>query len=202
MKQHVNLMAKGLLFDEQVISWKPIAIPLALILGIGIMAGWYLWDLWRARISEEQIQQLTIQRQRLQQELEAYMSDIQSATQMQGVGPPTVDQQLAAVNHLLKSRVVWSSVLREVSLVVPEDVYLTRLETSEAKVPGPLLSKEGQGIRLVGFAPSHTPITSFMAAMERSAYFTDVALIYAQKGSEAGVSRVGFELVGYLQRQP
>jgi len=199
MKQRVNLMAKGLLFEEQAIPWKPIAIPLALILGIGIMAGWYLWDLWRARILEAQIQQLTLQTQRLQQEMAAYMSDIQSMTPLQGTGPPTLDQQLAAVDDLLKSRVLWSSVLREVSLVVPEGVYLTRLETTEAKSPGPLSNKEGKGIRFVGFAPSHTPITSFMAAMERSAYFTDVALIYTQKGSEAGVPRVGFELVGHLQ---
>lgn len=207
MRQHVNLMAKGLLFEEQVIPWKPIAIPLALILGIGMMTGWYLWDLWRVRILEAQIQQLAIQRQRLQQEMAAYMSDIQSVTQVQGAGPPTVDQQLAAVNHLLKSRVVWSDVLREVSLIVPEGVYLTRLETTESsapggsggKAPGPLSHKEGKGIRFVGFAPSHTPITSFMEAMERSPYFTDVALIYAQKGSEVGASRVGFELAGHLQ---
>src|SRR3989304_56479 len=171
MKQRVNLMAKGFLFEEQAIPWKPIAIPLALILGIGIMAGWYLWDLWKARILEAQIQQLTLQTQRLQQEMAAYMSDIQSMTPLQGTGPPTLDQQLAAVDDLLKSRVLWSSVLREVSLVVPEGVYLTRLETTESasggKSPGPLSNKEGKGIRFVGFAPSHTPITSFMAATQR-----------------------------------
>jgi Tfp pilus assembly protein PilN len=204
MRQHVNLIAKEFLFEEQVIPWRPLAMPLILLLGIGITVGWYLWDLRSVRVSEEEIQQLTHQRQRLQQEISAMTGEIQALTQSQGTPLPTLDQQLAAVQGLLKTRILWSSVLREVSLVVPDGIYLTRLETTEpaagGKTPGSLLGRGGKAIRFVGFARSHERVTSFMSALEESPRFTDVGLIYAQKGAAEDAAQVGFELVGYLQR--
>ena len=208
MRQHVNLIAKELFFEEQAIPWRPLVIPLALILGAGVMIGWYLLDLRKARDLEEGLRQVTVQRQRLQQEISAFTNDIQTLSQSQGTPPPMLDQQLAAVQGLLKTRILWSSVLRELSLVVPDGIYLTRLETTDSsalsgpggKAPGPLLGHGGIAIRFVGFARSHERVTSFISVLEQSAHFTDVGLVYAQKGAEGNVHQVGFELVGYLQR--
>jgi Tfp pilus assembly protein PilN len=198
MKQQVNLIAKELLFPEQVVSWRPIAIPLALVLYFGAIVGWYLLEQRNARTLEEQIQQLTLDRQRLQQEMHVITGEMRTATQLQSVEIPLIVGQLERVQSLFESRILWSDVLRRVSILVPTGVYFTRVETSDDKSGDTLSDRQRDGIHFVGFARSLALITYFMAEMEQSDYFTDVQLIYAKKDSDPSVSRIGFELVVYL----
>jgi Tfp pilus assembly protein PilN len=198
MKQQVNLIAKELLFPEQVVSWKPIGIHLVLVLYLGAIVGWYLWEQRNAKTLEEQIQQLTLDRQRLQQEMQVLTGEMGTATQMQNAEPPLIVRQLERVQGLYKSRILWSDVLRRVSILVPTGVYFTRVETSEDKGVETSSNRPRKGIHFVGFARSLALITYFMAEMEESDYFTDVQLVYAKKDSDPSVSRIGFELVAYL----
>ena len=198
MKQQVNLIAKELLFPEQVVSWRPIGIHLVLVLYFGAIVGWYLWEQRNAKTLEGQIQQLTLDRQRLQQEMQVLTGEMRMATQRQSVEPPLIVRQLERVQNLFESRILWSDVLRRISFLVPTGVYFTRVETSEDKGGETPSDRQRKRIHFVGFARSLSLITYFMAEMEQSDYFTDVQLIYAKKDTDPSASRIGFELVVYL----
>jgi Tfp pilus assembly protein PilN len=200
MRRQINLIAKEVLTPGEALDFRPAAIPLALIAVLAILTVWSGWDFWRAGRLEKRVRQLTDTRQALQTEIERLGGEIQSVTG-ERTALPIAERQIQAVNEMLRTRVLWSEVLRQVSFLVPQGVYLTQLETTQAAAPG-LLSREGdRGIRFVGFAQSHTTVSFFIAALEESSYFSDVALVYAEKGAGVDASRIGFELIGHLQRK-
>lgn len=109
-----------------------------------------------------------------------------------------IQQSLKEVEGLLHSRILWSEVLRQISLLVPRGVTLTRLEATEGGPPGLLSNPDARGLRFVGSARSHDQITFFIAALEQSRRFSDVSLVYAEKSPDLSPPGVGFELVGHL----
>ena len=201
MKQHVNLVAKDLLFHGEGIPWRPASLPLIVVLGFGAILGWYLWELRSERVLDVQIQYLTTDRARLQKEMQVLTNEISAATRLTSPEPSVLVQQLEAVRSLLKTRILWSEVLRHVSFLVPEGVYLTRVESSQSKATDASSPSRAREIRMVGFAQSLTKITYLLAELEASEYFTDIGLVYAQKSSEPSGSRVKFELVGSVRKK-
>lgn len=76
----------------------------------------------------------------------------------------------------------WSSIISEISVVVPEDVRLSSIE-----------SKEDKGIKqmnIKGFSATQLGVANLISALEASQYFYDVEIVFAQKGEKD----ISFEL--------
>lgn len=76
----------------------------------------------------------------------------------------------------------WSLIISEISVVVPEDVRLSSIE-----------SKEDKGIKqmnIKGFSATQLGVANLISALEASQYFYDVEIVFAQKGEKD----ISFEL--------
>jgi Tfp pilus assembly protein PilN len=104
------------------------------------------------------------------------------------------ETRTATVASLAQSRFDWERVMRELSLVIPEDVWLLDLTgsvspainiaegaevASRASVPGPALE-------LVGCAPSQDSVAAFIAALEDIDGVTRVGFDSSEKADDAG----------------
>ena len=72
--------------------------------------------------------------------------------------------RVGALSAALSGRVAWDRVLRQVSLVLPEDVWLTNLN---AAVPDPAqVATPGTGFTLTGSTYSHAGVARFLSRLQ------------------------------------
>lgn len=85
--------------------------------------------------------------------------------------PTERQQRLAALATALSQRVAWDRVLREVSLVLPDDVWLTSLEATAPEPPAPGTTPPAPGtavptgFRIIGFTYSQTAVARLLARL-------------------------------------
>src|SRR5262249_28085800 len=111
------------------------------------------------------------------------------------VPPPSVTGQeatwLSAVETTLSQRIAWDRVLREVSLVMPDDVTLTSLEmtapATAAAIPGVVTtpSSGAQGFTVAGDAFSYDSVARLLSRLALVPDLTDVTLTGTSAGSSA-----------------
>jgi Tfp pilus assembly protein PilN len=114
------------------------------------------------------------------------------------------DARRTAVEQALEQRIAWDGVLRELSLVLPEDVWLT---TMSAKAPTGAAPEptEGapvatpQGLLLNGFTYSQEGVARLLTRLARVPQFSNVQL-QSSTASEVGSRRiVGFTIAADVQ---
>ena len=106
-----------------------------------------------------------------QSELAAAQADLASlpALPAQPSASSAIPQEraarVAALSAALTTRVAWDRVLREVSLVLPEDVWLTQLN---GQVPGAAgaAGQTGQGLHLTGYTYSQASVARLLARLQ------------------------------------
>jgi Tfp pilus assembly protein PilN len=111
------------------------------------------------------------------------------------VPPPSVTGQeatwLSAVETTLSQRIAWDRVLREVSLVMPDDVTLTSLEmtapATAAAIPGVVTtpSSGAQGFTVAGDAFSYDSVARLLSRLALVPDLSDVTLTGTSAGSSA-----------------
>jgi Tfp pilus assembly protein PilN len=111
------------------------------------------------------------------------------------VPPPSVTGQeatwLSDVETTLSQRIAWDRVLREVSLVMPDDVTLTSLEmtapVTAAAIPGVVTtpSSGAQGFTVAGDAFSYDSVARLLSRLALVPDLTDVTLTGTSAGSSA-----------------
>jgi Tfp pilus assembly protein PilN len=109
----------------------------------------------------------------------------------------------AALGTALTNRLAWDRVLREIALVVPEDVSLTVIQGA-TPLSGAVVAPDGTGgndLTLTGTVEGHASVAEFMARLSVIPEVTSVRL------KEAGISttdpnRVAFTIVATLRRGP
>jgi Tfp pilus assembly protein PilN len=82
--------------------------------------------------------------------------------------------RVGALSAALAGRVAWDRVLRQVSLVLPEDVWLTVLS---AAVPGPTATATGSGLTMTGSTYSQNGVARLLS---RLAVIPDLANVRLQ----------------------
>ena len=86
-------------------------------------------------------------------------------------------QRETTISSLAQSRFDWERVLRELALVIPGEVSLANLEASstpeDASDPA---AGSGPSLTMMGCAPDHTAVATFVAALEDIDGVTRVAL--------------------------
>ncbi len=103
----------------------------------------------------------------------------------------------ATVTGLAQSRFDWERVMRELALVLPEDVYLTSL--AAAATPGAEAAEAvaggivGPALTITGCADGHEAVAGFVGALEDLDGVTRVGIDSSQKAASAGDSGDGGE---------
>jgi Tfp pilus assembly protein PilN len=112
------------------------------------------------------------------------------------VPPPSVTGQeaswLSAVTTNLSQRIAWDRVLREVSLVIPDDVTLTQLTmtaptpASEAAAAAPGATTASQGFVIQGTAFSYDSVARLLSRLALVPDLSEVTLARTGSGSAPG----------------
>jgi Tfp pilus assembly protein PilN len=147
--------------------------------------GWQATRQWELR---SRLAPLTAQKLALQRQADAMRKGL-GITDSAGTGT----NNAALIQSLLDERVLWSEVFRQFSMLVPKGLWFDSLEgntTAKAEV------------RIKGGAVNYLSIAAFMLAMEKSGYFINPRLSYAQKITVRGREVVGFEITcGIMKKQ-
>jgi Tfp pilus assembly protein PilN len=170
-----------------------VVLALVAVLVLAGLAGAYM--MMGARASE---------RQAAADDLRAQLAEIEAeATADQGPNTAalTVEGQArtAALSEALAARVAWDRILREFSLVLPEDVWLTTLSSSSpaaAAVPDPSAATAAGGATFTinGFATSQEAVALLLSRLEVIPEFASVQLQSSTRGGgevEGGTSTGG-----------
>lgn len=114
------------------------------------------------------------------------------------VPPPSVTGEeaswLSAVSSSLSQRIAWDRVLREVSLVIPDDVTLTQLTmtaptpTSEAAAAAAPGTPAQQGFVIAGNAFSYDSVARLLSRLSLVPDLSNVTLSSTSSGAAAGPS--------------
>jgi Tfp pilus assembly protein PilN len=109
----------------------------------------------------------------------------------------TAEQQprLDALTSALSSRIAWDRILREFSLVLPDDITLTSLTMAApaapvAAVPGaaPVTTPAVQGLTLAGSATSHDGVARLLSRMMLIPDLTNVTLGNSADAASGGAA--------------
>lgn len=109
-----------------------------------------------------------------------------------------IKKRLAVIDSLLQGRVYWSEILRGVTNLIPDGIWLTSLSTYD--VPQSSASGGGKGVKFNGTAFSNSRIAEFVFTLENSRFFKNVLLAYSQKKELQGKDLYDFEITAELKK--
>jgi Tfp pilus assembly protein PilN len=143
-----------------------IAIGIILLAGVG---AFYFLQVLRLNAVEDDVAQQEAENAQLQQEI----SELQEIAELQA----EIESTRTLLSSLLSDRVLWSGILRDISLVIPGEAWLEGLTgTLTAAVPGtteaPTVEATAQPAGLVGqisftgFAFDHRDVALWLSRLE------------------------------------
>jgi len=111
--------------------------------------------------------------------------------------------RLDALNAALASRVAWDRVLREFSLVLPGDVWLTQLSLKSPTSPGtgqpPEASSAPTGFTMEGKTYSHDAVARLLSRLSVVPDLTNVQLVSSAVSSTNGQTVVTFNIAADIR---
>jgi Tfp pilus assembly protein PilN len=110
--------------------------------------------------------------------------------------PQERQARVAALASALSQRVAWDRILREISLVLPEDVWL---RTLSATAPGPTPSATATGITIEGFTYSQAAVARLLARLAVVPDLADVTLQSSTTADVGGRDIVSFTIAGNVR---
>lgn len=118
------------------------------------------------------------------------------------------DQRLTALSTALSRRVAWDRILREISLLLPEDVFLQSIKAKSPAAgsnldppPTPTPAATAQGIVIQGTTYSLDSVARLLARLELIPDLTNVQLVDSSQASSGG-SRVANFVINADVRMP
>jgi Tfp pilus assembly protein PilN len=149
-------------------------------LGIFGKQAWQYWSL------QDRLSALDAQKQTLQQQADFLRKELAV------VSPSGMTKDKASViQDILKERILWSKVFKHLSVIVPKGLWFDYLEgIADGKAE----------IKIKGGAFNYLSISDLMLSMEKSDYFENPQLSYAQKVIVQGQDVVGFEIICGMQK--
>ena len=182
MKEHINLFQPEILEGKVRggTSTQKLLLPLSLLLLIFLFAGFHIQDGKKQIVLQKEVENILQQRDQLRGQMARLMGSALPTTK-------GVDLGLLA-DPDLKPRIVWSRLLQEVSLVVPEGIWMTGFENGT-----------GETVQFSGFASSHQKVTDLIASLESSRYFQDVLLEFSRQNPNE--KRVDFSIRTRLKKE-
>lgn len=182
VKDYINLLPREEKKASLAMGQGGPLVVLFLLVWIGLF-GWQVKRQWEA---DRRLATVQGQRQELQQQASAMLKEIGLAT---GGSSP---ERAALIKSLVDDRVLWSEVFKQFSQIVPKGLWFDGLEgNTTGKVE----------IRIKGGAFTYLAVAEFMSAMDRSGYFANPHLSYAQKSVVQGQEIVSFEIVSGIKKK-
>ena len=212
MKAHVNLLLSDVLGGEG-FPFQQVALPGAFFLLITVILVGSLAEVVRLKSLKMEVARLGERRGQLAQSLAELQSEVQGVLRQGSATTEADEAKLLLWKQLERERIPWSNLLQEMSILIPNGVWLTGMEglvDSRGENPGGKGSSGGapgepvrsiKEVRFVGFADSHAAITQMMLALEGSRHFEKVNLIQAEKKSDATQTSINFEIKGDLKQE-
>lgn len=163
-----------------------VGVALLGVLVVAGLAGAYM--LMSARATDKQGQLDDVRAQLAAQ-------DVPSGTEPQAPAQPSIagesQVRTTALADALSARVAWDRILREFSLVLPEDVWLTQLTAGaqpggSTASPPPGGSASNGGFTLTGLARSHEAVAVLLSRMEVIPEFSSVLLESSKRADGPG----------------
>jgi Tfp pilus assembly protein PilN len=114
--------------------------------------------------------------------------------------------RLTALQTALGSRVAWDRVLREFSLVLPDDVWIRRLTLKSPVSPAtnqpPDTSGGATGFIIEGSTYSHDAVARLLSRLSVVADLTDVQLVNSTVSEDQGQKTVTFNIAANIKAAP
>lgn len=177
VKDYINLLPLEEKKSMSFATWGVLLAVLFLLMWLGFFGS----QVRQYRLLQNRLAALGEQKKSLQQQADALRKELAI------VSPTGMTRDKAAlIQDILKERVLWSQVFKQLSLIVPKGLWFDYLEgIADGKAQ----------IKIKGGALSYLSIADFMLSMEKSGYFEDPQLSYAQKSVVQGQDVVGFEII-------
>jgi Tfp pilus assembly protein PilN len=176
-KEYINLLPREEKKQRRAASTGFLLFMVFMLLWLAAL-GWQMNTAWKLK---KQLASLAANKQALQQEVGALHKEL-------GISTSTgVSQDKAAlINSLLNERVSWSAVFKQFSIIVPKGLWFDSLEGN---------ATDRAEIRIRGGSFNYLSVAEFMMAMEKSGYFENPQLAFAQKAVVQGQDVIGFEII-------
>jgi Tfp pilus assembly protein PilN len=181
-KDYINLLPPEEKKSSLIMSRGGLVALLFVLVWIG-MFGWQAKRYWEA---DRRLATLQGQRQALQKQANVMLKELGIATTA-GSNP----ERAALVQNLLDDRVLWSEVFKQFSQIVPRGLWFDGLEGNTTGTVE---------IKIRGGAFTYIAVAEFISAMDRSGYFENPHLSYAQKAVVQGQEVVRFEIISGVKK--
>jgi Tfp pilus assembly protein PilN len=196
----VNLLPR----DEGRTRRQPGAVSLTAVLGAvlltAVLCGWFLMA--SSGVSDKQAQLDSVN-----SELAAIPPPAQPDTS-QSTLVAEKDARVTVLGTALANRIAWDRVLREVSLVLPDDVWLETMNTNgpdpaaapAAPPPGQTAAAPGGGFAITGYTYSHDGVARLLARLAVIPHLENVRLGSSVIDSEGARPVVKFSISADLRK--
>lgn len=188
MKEYVNLLPLEYL-PRKIPLWQKMALVfLILCLSFAVVITGSKFG--RIKEFQRDIKKITQQKLSISSEIESLKKEIMKREQRQ----KEEAEAMKMLKGLLQDKVLWSEMMREISFVIPEGVWLTKIDTTSIGAD--------RLVRFSGRATKPHLVMRFFSAMEeRSRYIKNVKLISLRKteAEKDGEEEVTFEMEGTLK---
>jgi Tfp pilus assembly protein PilN len=195
MKAHVNLLVADL-FGEDRFPFQKVVLPGAFfLLLLAILAGTAL-EFTRSQSLKEEVRGLNQRKAYITQSMDSIKLETDEILRQSEAASEGNKDSERLLQQLQRERISWATLMREVSVLIPDNVWLTRMEGVQ-EPQGENSSepiKSVKELKFVGFGASHMAITRWMSALERSRHFKDISLVFAEKKTDEGQPKVNFEI--------
>jgi Tfp pilus assembly protein PilN len=188
MKRHLNFIPKDMKAAWEV---RHELVPLALFIAFVFYAGAGPIRLSvLSQMSEKEIAQLEATSVELDEKVKAMNEQSKAVAQ--------TSENLSAIQQVLARKNYWSEVFKEMSILVPEDVWLTNFSNlksggkTAAAAQAPV-SGSPESLVVKGYATSQLAVGRFLKTLEESAFFTGARMVSTEKEKDVKPARYSFE---------
>jgi len=196
-KERINLFRPVLTTRTAVApktSWM-VALLVALVLAGAAMAAWDVKKRWDAN---KAIAEQEAARDRAKQQLETLADQLKLLTSGMTAQISGASTELLP---LISQRTKWLDLFQDMSVRVPDGVWLLKMNVETLKIPktrGRVEKADKKTIALTGFARSYQSLEQLLAALEQSPKFSSVILKSAERKADKAGEQVNFEIAGQL----
>ena len=200
MKVHVNLLIADL-FGEDQFPFHKVVLPGAFLVLILAILGGTVVEFGRSKSMKQEVGELNARRATITQSLGSLRSETEDVLRQAESASEGFQTREQLLKQLEQERIPWFNLMREISFLVPDNVWLNSLEGVEDLSAGKSSDKRQtiKELKLEGFAASHMAIMQWMSALEGSRHFKHVRLIFAKKDPDEKQARVTFEMTVSLK---
>ena len=161
-----------------------VLIPAGLFLALLLyVSGSVVWGTIAIKQSQAELARVEAESAELTQKIESLPGSKLNSKQ---------DDSMGSLKKVLAKKNYWSAIFREMSVLMPDGVWLTSFSDHSSRTPAQLKSAS-EVLLIKGESSSQDVIAQFLISLEKSQHFTGVQLMFSEKESNIRPARYKFE---------